>query len=355
MIPGKGNCWLYVDLSERRRQLLLTMWVKYLPCSTNLSLYVVLGEAGFHEANNPVNVAISNRIDTKSMTPRISVITPSLNRGKYIEAAIQSILRQDYSAVEHIVVDGGSTDGTLDILARYPHINVVSEPDQGMYDALNKGLRLAQGEIIGFLNADDLYTDHVFQSVMEYFHDEMIDAVSGKAQIFEEEKDGTSKTILELSPPHPDKLVETAITGSTIFNAWFYRKSILDRVGGFDSQYKISGDADLILRLALMGMNYRALDSIHYLYRQHEDSLTFQLNSEKLLTIFRDHSLFIKKYLSSPELPYEFRSLLNVSYTNLCSALSRHYEGEGKGVWSFLWKVRASLDISSPLFKYLAF
>ena len=241
----------------------------------NLHLYAVPGEAGFHETNNSIYTAISRCIGMKNMTPRVSVITPSLNRARYIEDAIQSVLRQNYSAVEHIVVDGGSTDGTLDILARYPHISVVSEPDQGMYDALNKGLKIASGEIIGFLNADDLYADHVFQTVMEHFDDETIDAVSGKAQIFEEEQDGTSKTILELSPPHPYKLVETAITGSTIFNAWFYRKSIIRRVGGFDAQYKISGDADLILRLALMGVNYLALDLVHYLYRQHEDYLRF--------------------------------------------------------------------------------
>ena len=289
------------------------------------------------------------------MTLPVSIITPSLNQVRYIEDAIQSVLRQNYSVVEHIVVDGGSTDGTLDILARYPHIRVVSEPDHGMYDALNKGLKIASGEIIGFLNADDLYADHVFQTAMKYFHNGTIDAVSGKAQIFEVEKDGTLKIILELSPPRPDKLVETAITGSTIFNAWFYRKSFIHRVGGFDTQYKISGDADLILRLAFLGINYLALDSVHYEYRQHEDSLTFQLNSDKLLKIFKDHSLFIKKYMSSTELPHEVRSLLNVSYTHLCSVLSRHYQSEGKGVRSFLWKVRASLDISSPIFKYLAF
>jgi glycosyltransferase involved in cell wall biosynthesis len=231
---------------------------------------------------------------------------------------------------------------------------VVSEPDRGMYDALNKGLRLAQGEIIGFLNADDLYADHVFQTVVEHFHDKTLDVLSGKAQIFEE-KDCSLRVLVELSPSSPDKLVETAITGSTIFNAWFYRKSIIQRAGGFDAQYKISGDADLILRLALMGINYQARDSVHYLYRQHEDSLTFQLNSEKLLKIFKDHSLFIRKYLSSSELPPEFRALLNVSYTNICSALSRYYQSEGNGVRSSLWKFRASLDISSPLFKYLAF
>jgi len=321
----------------------------------NLSLYAALGEAGFHEANNFVYTGIFSRIGMKSMNLQISVITPSLNRAKYIENAIQSILRQSYFPVEHIVVDGGSTDGTLDILARYPHISVISEPDQGMYEALNKGLKLARGEIIGFLNADDLYADKVFQHVAKYFYHENVDAVSGKAQVFEEEKDGTSKSILELSPPNPDKLVETAITGSTIFNAWFYRKSIIHQVGGFDTQYKISGDADLILRLALMGMNYLTLDSVHYLYRQHEDSLTFQLNSDKLLKTFKDHVLFMKKYISSTEIPGDVKAFFKVLHANTCSALSSQYQSEGRALQSLLWRFRASFDISLPIFKYLAF
>jgi len=302
-----------------------------------------------------LNVLGEIPIGLNTMALRLSIITPCLNRANSIENSIRSVLKQGYSDVEHIIIDGGSTDGTLSLLARYPHIKVVSEPDLGMYDALNKGLKIASGEIIGFLNADDLYADHVFQPVVEYFHDENVDAVAGKAQIFEEEKDGTSKTILELSPPHPDKLVKTAITGSTIFNAWFFRKSIIQKVGGFDAQYKISGDADLILRLALMGMNYLALDSVHYLYRQHEDSLTFQVNSDKLLKSFKDHSLFIKKYISSAEIPHDVKALFNVLYANTCSALSGQYQSEGKAVRSFLWKVRASFDISLPIFKYLAF
>ena len=87
---------------------------------------------------------------------RLSIITPTLNRAHFLEEAIESVRAQDFPDCEHLIVDGGSTDGTLEMLARHPHLRVVSEPDRGLYDALNKGLRLGSGEIVGLLNSDDI-------------------------------------------------------------------------------------------------------------------------------------------------------------------------------------------------------
>ena len=94
--------------------------------------------------------------------PIITIITPSLNRAKFIEEAIKSVLNQDYPPVEHIIMDGGSTDGTLDILNSYSHLTVISQPDHGMYDAINKGIRMAKGNIIGIRNSDDYYEPNFF-------------------------------------------------------------------------------------------------------------------------------------------------------------------------------------------------
>lgn len=94
---------------------------------------------------------------TDSDLPLVSVVTPSYNAASFIRETIESVRGQDYPAIEHIVIDGGSTDGTVDILAEYPHLTWVSEPDRGQSHALNKGFRRAHGEIIGWLNADDTY------------------------------------------------------------------------------------------------------------------------------------------------------------------------------------------------------
>ena len=87
--------------------------------------------------------------------PRISIITPSFNQGNFITETIESVLAQNYPNLEHIVMDGVSSDNTLEILKRYSHLRVVSEPDNGQSEAINKGFRLATGKIWGFLNSDD--------------------------------------------------------------------------------------------------------------------------------------------------------------------------------------------------------
>lgn len=106
--------------------------------------------------------------------PKISIVTPSYNQGQFIEETILSVKNQDYPNIEHIIVDGGSTDRTLEILKKYEgtyKIYWISEPDEGQADAVNKGFALAKGEIIGWLNSDDVYFDtHVITRVVQCFN-----------------------------------------------------------------------------------------------------------------------------------------------------------------------------------------
>ncbi|MBP7435874.1 MAG: glycosyltransferase [Bacteroidales bacterium] len=104
--------------------------------------------------------------------PRVSIITPSYNQGQFIEKTILSVLNQNYHNFEHIIVDGGSIDNTLEILKKYPYLIWISEPDKGQSDTFNKGLKVSSGEIIGWLNSDDMYKQNIFSGIVKYFDEE---------------------------------------------------------------------------------------------------------------------------------------------------------------------------------------
>ncbi len=118
---------------------------------------------------------------------KFSIVTPSFNSGTSIEHAIKSVLDQKYASFEHIIVDGGSKDGTLDILKRYPHLKWVSEPDRGQVHAMTKGFHMATGDVVGYLNADDYYSDEAFITVAKAFDPDTA-AVFGKVKVYSERK-----------------------------------------------------------------------------------------------------------------------------------------------------------------------
>ncbi|RYE12381.1 MAG: glycosyltransferase [Sphingobacteriaceae bacterium] len=114
------------------------------------------------------------------MTLKLSVLTPSFNSGKYLERAIQSVLKQDYANWEHIIMDGGSTDNTLEVLKKYPHLSWKMEKDAGQADAMNKAFKASTGDIIVYLNADDYFEENVFATVIQAFSkDSTADMVVG--------------------------------------------------------------------------------------------------------------------------------------------------------------------------------
>jgi glycosyltransferase involved in cell wall biosynthesis len=203
--------------------------------------------------------------------PLISIITPSFNRADMIADAIESVLAQNDPAFEHIIIDGGSTDGTREVLERYPHLRVVSEPDRGMYDALNKGLRMARGEIIGLLNTDDRLAPGCLAAVRAAFdqHPSEVAVVGGLLY----EQDG--QLVSTRPAPQPKQFLELAGRFTVNFpNGWFCRRTVYERVGEFDPAYLYIADNELMLRMIRAGIVPRPLAAAVYVFKIHAGSFT---------------------------------------------------------------------------------
>lgn len=178
--------------------------------------------------------------------PCISIITPSFNQGPFIEQTIRSVLNQDCPNVEHIIIDGGSTDNTVEILMKYPHLIWISERDQGQADALNKGLAMATGDIIGWINSDDYYLDNIFASVARRFAEPAVRWVVGNlADLFD---DGRELRFRK----SPAITFEALIMNPDIVRQQptFFRRETLRRAGGWNAEFYMVMDYDLWVRLA---------------------------------------------------------------------------------------------------------
>jgi glycosyltransferase involved in cell wall biosynthesis len=179
--------------------------------------------------------------------PAISLVTPSLNQGKFLRATIESVLSQDYPALDYAVQDGGSTDGTLAILGGYEgRVTWVSEKDRGQADAINRGLRRARGEVLGYLNSDDVLTPGALRAVGEAFaaHPEAL-FVWGRATYVD--GDGRPVGPCLVDPDALRRLDESCFLSQP---AAFFRRKVWEEVGEFDETLHHTMDYDYWLRIA---------------------------------------------------------------------------------------------------------
>lgn len=176
--------------------------------------------------------------------PVVSVVTPSHNSSRFIRETIESVLSQKYPAIEHIVIDGCSTDGTLDILREYPHLTWISEPDRGQSEALNKGFRQAQGEIVGWLNADDTYQSGAVATAVNFLLDHPeVDLVYSDVQIIDERSRPVG---IARGEPFslPILLRKSIVKQPTVF----MRRKVIDVLGGVDESLHYVMDREMWLR-----------------------------------------------------------------------------------------------------------
>jgi len=187
----------------------------------------------------------------KDELPLVSIITPSYNQGKFIRETIESVLTQDYKNIEYIVLDGKSTDDTVDILKEYaksePRFQFISEPDHGQGHAVNKGVKMASGEIIGWLNSDDTYFPGAIKKIVDFFERfPYLEVVYGKGYHIDEKSN-----IINSYPVKPYKKPEDFFDFNIICQpAAFFRKEAFINVNGINESLYFTLDYDLWIRIA---------------------------------------------------------------------------------------------------------
>lgn len=178
---------------------------------------------------------------------KVSIITVAYNAATTIADTLQSVAGQDHTDIEHIVVDGGSSDRTLSIVQECPTVSrYISGPDHGIYDAMNKGNALATGDILGILNADDLYANNlVISTVVRLMEQERLDAVFGDVSFFRSEEPGRMVRRYRSSIFLPSRI---AWGWMPAHPALFFHRRVFERLGGYRTDYRIAGDFEFVAR-----------------------------------------------------------------------------------------------------------
>jgi glycosyltransferase involved in cell wall biosynthesis len=242
------------------------------------------------------------------MSPKLSIVTPSFNQGAFIREAVDSVRKQNYPDCEHIIVDGASTDSTVATLREISFVSTStalrwsSEPDRGQPHALNKGLSLAAGEIIGWLNSDDRYRVGAFRKVAEIFdqHPE-VDLVYGDYTLMDAH--GRVQQIRrEIAFSHFILLYHRVLYIPT--TAMFFRRRIIDDGNLLDERFHYALDFDFLVRLAARGYRFLHIRELLADFRLHDSSKTCSTPEQQLCEhnrIMRHHSP-VSRYTNNPAL-----------------------------------------------------
>ena len=181
------------------------------------------------------------------MSLKVSIITTTYNSASTVRDTLESVREQDYPHIEHILVDGRSTDNTVDVIHAFPHVaQCVSEEDQGLYDAINKGIRMSTGDVVGILNSDDFFPARdVVSSIVRAFETQKVDAVYGDIAFVK--PDNLHKIVRYYSSNkfHPRKFARGYMPAHPSFYA---KRSCFEQLGYYQLDYKIAADFELLMR-----------------------------------------------------------------------------------------------------------
>jgi glycosyltransferase involved in cell wall biosynthesis len=248
----------------------------------------------------------------------ISVIIPVLNSEKTIAEAIASVVNQTYADWELIVVDGGSTDRTIEITEKFTkcdnRIKICSRMGMKEYEAINYGIKIARGDIIGILNSDDYYDNKAFERVAEIFSgDSTLDVMCPKVRVVVDYGDRivTEKVV------QADLDFYNIVFYAPYEPARFFRKRVFDKIGLIDESYRYSGERELLIRMSLRrDINWIKIPDILYIYRRHPGSRTSSLDRYSALRYLPEHYKMFKKLLASGLLSHEQRKAVKQRWLN---------------------------------------
>ena len=239
--------------------------------------------------------------------PLVSIVTPVLNRAEQISACLASVSSQGYPNIEHIVVDGGSSDGTLERIKSFTsnhQFHWISEPDGGMYEAVNKGLSLARGEVLAYLNSDDFYLPWSVETAIKSLSDN-IDVVYGDLGVLFITPDGQSNFRIQFYPSFD--LTYFAHVATLGQPSVFWRRKISEKIGGFDTSYRLLGDCEYWLRAATEGSaRFTHVNEVLAIQIDHADTLR-ATQSEQLTTEFKRVRSHYSGVISPPRNPRWWR------------------------------------------------
>jgi glycosyltransferase involved in cell wall biosynthesis len=246
------------------------------------------GQGRLHGQSN------SMQTDKSGREPMVSIITPSFNQVEFIERTIESIRIQDYPRIEHIVIDGGSTDGTLEVLKRYEdRLRWISEKDSGQSEAINKGFRLAQGDILAWLNSDDILLPGAISKVVQFLSDHPnAMMVYGEGYMIDG-KDNV-KSRFPFTEPKFDLWKLIHVGDYILQQSTFFRKSVFDTIPMLDEGLHYGLDWDLFIRI---GKRFHVEYIPEYLgcIREHGDAKTSTGGTRRfreLVKLIRGHGIF---------------------------------------------------------------